>query len=181
MMKPRSDAFLRKNLEEEIALVDDAGDVYGGQSIGLVDIDVVLFVRRRSRSRARSPGPTRASAREIGRTNCFRVQCPCSSDEPEPRHEQQSKNERSWSHVASLLRSSIYNFSLTQCFFFCAAGIDRVIGELLFLLHWHLAFQTRQDPGLGSTRPVHRAYDLLFARHNSPLLFYRPLCTRPIR
>ena len=34
----------REDLEEEIALIDDAGDVDGGETVRLVDIDVVLLV-----------------------------------------------------------------------------------------------------------------------------------------
>ena len=176
-----ADAFLRKDLEEEIALINDAGDVDRGQAVGLVDIDIVLLVGAKSgamRGHRIRPEP---SARRDRLHQPPHGPVPVLGNDPEARYKQQSENERSWSHDASLLKILINNFCLTQRVFFRAAGVDHIIGEFFFLLQWHLAFQAREYTGFRRARPVHRAFDLLLARDNSPLLFYRLLCTRPIR
>ena len=42
--KAGAGAFLGVDLEEEIALINHRGDVDGRQAVGLVDVDIVLFV-----------------------------------------------------------------------------------------------------------------------------------------
>ena len=57
--KPGTNAFLRKNLKEEIALVNDAGDINRSGAVGLVDDRYYSVRRTRIRNPAQSPGPTK--------------------------------------------------------------------------------------------------------------------------
>src|SRR6202012_3446117 len=101
----RSYAFLGEDLEKHIALVDDTCDIYRRQMVGFLDVDVVLSVRRKTRTVGDNRVRPKSPAARQRSNQLLETPVPPRSHEPETRNQQQGENERSWSHDANLLKS----------------------------------------------------------------------------